>query len=73
VSRTQRYRVVIQWNDKRWGPQMEKLAAEGTSARRALNSALLAFFSDASRRKERRDAHVNFRAEIWRVKKPRAA
>jgi hypothetical protein len=45
---------------------MEKLAAEGTSARRALNSALLGFFSDASNREKRRDAHRHFRTEIWR-------
>ncbi|MBS1841307.1 MAG: hypothetical protein JSS69_05775 [Acidobacteria bacterium] len=69
----QRYRVVVTWDDRRWGPQMEKLAAEGTSARRALNNALLGFFSDKNRRKERREAHAHLRVEIWRVKKPRAA
>lgn len=52
---------------------MEKLAAEGTSIRRALNNALLGFFSDASSRERRKDAHAQLRAEIWRVKKPTAA
>jgi len=35
---------------------MERLAAEGTSVRRALNNALLGFFSDRSNREKRRDA-----------------
>ena len=47
---------------------MEKLAAEGTSVRRALNNALLAFFSDKSNRERRRDAHVALEVKIWRTK-----
>jgi len=48
---------------------MEKLAAEGSSIRRALNSALLGFFSDASNRERRRDAHIQLRLEIWRLER----
>jgi hypothetical protein len=62
-----KYRVVVTWTHRKWGPQMEKLAAEGSSARRALNAALLGFFSDASSRKQRLDAHQHFRVEIWRI------
>ena len=72
MSSQQRYRVVVTWSHRKWGPQMEKAAAEGTSIRRALNNALLAFFSDKSKRKERADAHAHLRVEIWRVKKPTA-
>ena len=64
-----RYRVLIHWTHRKWGPQTEKLAAEGTSARRALNAALLGFFSDASNRNQRRDAHGGFKVEIWRLPK----
>lgn len=64
-----RYRIVLNWTHNKWGPQMEKLAAEGSSARRALNAALLAFFKDKSKRTQRRDAHAHFRAEIWRLSK----
>ncbi len=73
MSKMQRYRCLIWWTHRKWGPQMEKLAAEGTSIRRALNNALLGFFSDASSRERRKDAHAQLRAEIWRVKKPTAA
>jgi hypothetical protein len=66
MATTKRYRIVVHWTHRKWGPQMEKLAGEGSSARRALNSALLGFFSDASSRERRRDAHQHFRAEIWR-------
>ena len=55
------------WTHRKWGPQTEKLAAEGSSARRALNNALLGFFSDKSNRERRRDAHAHFRAEVWRI------
>lgn len=67
-----RYRLVITWNDRKRGPQMEKASAEGTSIRRALNNALLAFFSLSGQRKERKDAHAYLRVEVWRVKKPTA-
>lgn len=64
---TKRYRVLVSWSHRKWGPQQEKLAAEGSSIRRALNNALLGFFSDASNRERRRDAHTNLRVEIWRL------
>ena len=60
------YRCVIHWTHRKWGPQMEKVAAQGSSIRRALNSALLAFFKDASSRQKRRDAHAHLRVECWR-------
>jgi len=63
----QRYRILIRWNHRKWGPQTAKLAAEGTSARRALNAALLGFFSDRSNRERRRDAHRELTATIWRI------
>lgn len=69
MSSIRKYRVVITWTHRKWGPQMEKLAGEGTSARRALNNALLGFFSDRSNREKRRDAHAHFRVEIWRAGK----
>jgi hypothetical protein len=62
-----RFRILVKWTDPKWGPQTEKLAAEGTSARRAINNALLGFFSDASRRKERRAAHQQVTVEAWRI------
>jgi len=65
---TSRYRIVVQWTHHKWGPQTEKLAGEGSSIRRALNSALLAFFKDASKRQQRRNAHAHLRAEIFRLK-----
>jgi hypothetical protein len=68
MTKVRTYRVLITWTHRKWGPQMEKLAGEGTSARRALNAALLGFFSDASNRNKRRDAHQHFRAEIWRLR-----
>jgi hypothetical protein len=59
---------VINWTHRKWGPQTEKLSAEGTSIRRALSNALLGFFSDKSNRERRRDAHAQLRCEIWRLK-----
>jgi hypothetical protein len=72
MSRTQRYRLVIRWTHRKYGPQLEKISAEGTSIRRAINNALLSFFSDSSRRKERGDAHAQLEVQCWRVKKPTA-
>jgi hypothetical protein len=63
------YRVIVKWNDRKWGPQMLKLAAEGTSIRRAISNALLGFFSDKSRRPERRDAHAEIEVRAWRERK----
>ena len=68
MSQMAKYRVVITWNHRKWGPKMEKLSAEGTSIRRAIHHALLGFFSDASNRSVRRDAHQGIRIEAWRVK-----
>jgi len=68
----QRYRVIVKWQHRKWGPQTERLAAEGTSVRRALNNALLGFFSDKSNRERRRDAHKGLTVEAWRIKQPRA-
>ncbi len=65
---TKRYRVLVSWVHRKWGPQHEKLAAEGSSIRRALNAALLGFFTDKTNREKRRDAHVHLQAEIWRRK-----
>jgi hypothetical protein len=66
------YRCVIEWNHRKWGPQMQKSVAEGTSIRRAINNALLAFFSDTSQREHRRDAHAHIEIKAWRVKKEAA-
>jgi len=71
VSR-QTYRVLVKWKHRKWGPQMEKQAAEGTSIRRAIANALLAFFSDKSRRDHRRDAHAAIEVSAWREKRPPA-
>jgi hypothetical protein len=65
---TKRYRVLVQWSHRKWGPQSHKTTSAGSSIRRALNSALLAFFSDKSNRDYRRDAHAQVRCEIWREK-----
>jgi hypothetical protein len=66
---TKRYRTVVSWTHRKWGPQTEKLASEGSSIRRALNAALLGFFSCKSNRDRNRDAHAHLRVEIWRADK----
>lgn len=63
---TKRYRAVVSWVHRKWGPQSEKLAAQGSSIRRALNTALLSFFSNSNSRRQRLDAHAHLRVEIWR-------
>lgn len=68
MATTKRYRIVVSWTHRKWGPQSHKSGGEGSSIRRALNKALLSFFSDKSSRQQRRDAHVHLRAEIWRMK-----
>ena len=73
MSKPNRYQCIIQWKHRKWGPRSEKVASEGTSIRRAINAALLSFFSNASTRTERRDAHVSLTVQCWRVKKPTAA
>lgn len=72
MSRTNRYRLVIRWQHRKLGPQMEKASAEATSIRRAINNALLSFFSNSSSRRERSDAHAQIEVQCWRVKKPTA-
>lgn len=62
------YRVTIKWQHHRWGPQIDKLATEGTSIRRALNNALLAFFSRMKNRKGVLDAHKKLSVDIERTK-----
>jgi hypothetical protein len=69
MATTKRYRAIVSWTHRKWGPQMEKLAGEGSSIRRALNKALLGFFSDKNNRDRRRDAHAHVRCEIWRLSK----
>ena len=59
--------MVIQWDHHYLGTQMERVASEGSSIRRALNSALLGFFSSNSSRLKRSDAHTHLRCEIWRI------
>ncbi len=73
VSSQHKYRVLIRWTHRKWGPQMEKLAAEGTSIRRAINNALLGFFSDKTNRERRRDGHASLEVQCWREKQPTAA
>jgi hypothetical protein len=69
MPRQNRYRVLVGWTHHKWGPQREKLAAEGTSIRRAINNALLGFFSDTTMREKRRDAHAQIHLEAWRLKR----
>jgi len=66
------YRVVIRWTHRKWGPQLEKAKAQGTSIRRALNNALLAFFSERSQRGRRSDGHGERTLTVERVKNPNA-
>ncbi len=69
-----RYRCVIRWQHRKFGPQLLKVASEGSSIRRAINAALLSFFSDRSAGpKARRDAHASVEVQCWREKKPTAA
>jgi hypothetical protein len=66
---TRGYRVTVSWTHNKWGPQRHQQLSRGSSARRALNAALLSFFKDRSKRQERRDAHAGFRCEVWRIPK----
>lgn len=72
MSRRQTFRCFIEWRHRKWGPQSLKSAAEGTSIRRAMNNALLAFFSDSNEREKRRDAHSDISIHAWRVRKEAA-
>ncbi len=71
MSKLQRYRVLISWTHRKWGPQQERQSAEGTSIRRALSHALLAFFSNKTNRDRRRDAHAHIDIKAWRLKRDR--
>jgi|GEM_PF-3196471 hypothetical protein len=66
------YRILITWKHRKWGSQHAKLTAEGTSIRRAIANALLAFFSDSTRRKERLEAHKLVQVEAVRISRPPA-
>ncbi len=63
------YRVHITWSHRKYGPDRTSLKAEGTSIRRAINHALVAFFTDEQQRKQRLDAHREIRVEAWRLPK----
>src|SRR5271163_1428183 len=65
-----KYKVLIKWSHRKWGPKIESFSAEGTSIRRALNNALLGFFSDKTSREDRRDAHTQLDAYITRTTEP---
>lgn len=64
--RQRKYTVVINWTHKKWGPQTEKLAGEGSSIRRGINGALRDFFGNKQQQRHRRDAHAHVRIEAWR-------
>jgi len=68
----QSYRVLIKWRHRKWGPQTEETAAEGSSIRRAIAAALLAFFSNSSNRDRHRDAHSSLIVSAWRIPRPPA-
>jgi hypothetical protein len=68
MSKPHKYRCLIRWQHRKFGPQWEKGSAEGTSIRRAAHHYLLGFFSDTSNREKRRDAHAHLQLEIWREK-----
>jgi len=67
MSASRSYRVEIRWTHRKLGPSRTAQKAQGTSIRRAINNALLAFFSDAIDRKARRDAHVDVQVHAWRI------
>ena len=67
MSTTRTYRVVINWTHRKYGPNYRKCIAEGSSIRRAIANALLAFFSEKPERKNRLDAHTHIRVEAWRL------
>ncbi len=73
MAQRRRYRCAIWWRHKKWGPQLEKCAAEGTSIRRAINNALLGFFSDSGARDLRKDAHAYIEVKCWRLSRKETA
>ncbi len=66
---TKRYRVLVSWVHRKWGPQQERLAAEGSSIRPAFNSALFRFLHAPNSRQRRADAHAHVDVKIWRLKR----
>ena len=62
------YRLILQWQDRKWGPQIQKAAEQASSIRRAVNQALTSFFADKARRKERGDAHASMTISVQRLK-----
>ena len=68
MSKRLKYRVEIRWHHRRFSPQFHKTTGEGTSIRRAINNALLGFFSPGG--KDRRDAHVYVDVRATRTKDP---
>jgi hypothetical protein len=74
MSTPHKYRCLVKWTHRTFGPQWEKGSAEGTSIRRAANHFLLGWFSSAKNRPRNAiaDAHAHLQLEIWREKKPAA-
>ena len=67
------YKLVITWQHKNLGPQMQKVTAEGTSIRRAIANGLMGFFSTTGDvHKFRRDAHGEVTVSARRLKKEAA-
>jgi len=66
------YRVLVKWKHRKWGPQTHEASAEGTSIRRGIANALLAFFSDKNSRDRRKDAHAELTLTARRLKTPPA-
>ena len=67
MTTTRTYRVAINWTHRKYGPDDRKCIAEGSSIRRAIANALLAFFSEKPERKARLDAHKHIKVEAWRL------
>jgi hypothetical protein len=67
LSANRSYKVVIRWKHHKFGPQFHKTTAEGTSIRRAIANALLAFFNNKDTRKQRRDAHPSIEVSAQRL------
>jgi hypothetical protein len=73
MSARRKYEVQIDWKHSRFGPQHVRVTAEGTSIRRAISNALLAFFSDTDPGpKARRDAHTALVIHAARLKETAA-
>ena len=68
-----RYQIVIRWTHRKWGPQSTKLKQEAHSIRKAVNQAMLAFFTaqhEAHAQSNKRpylDAHKHVTVEAWRL------